>query len=298
MVTARLPRPIGAGARVFDCDGAELPTHVEHDGRSVSWLARDVPSVGWQSYRLVSADAATGWEPLDRNDIANEHYRLQVDPSRGGGVTSLVEIGSGRELIADGKVGNELAVYEEYPAHPEAGEGPWHLLPKGPVVCSSTGAASVQTFDGPLGERVVIRGRIGDVLRYTQTLTLWHGVPRVDCRTTIDEFTGADRLLRVRWPCPVPGALPVSEVGDAVIGRGFGLMHDHGAAGPARRHRTTAPSRPSTPHSSRGRWTTPRTGGSGCPRRPAFASATGCGRCRWPRWCPRTSRRRRRWRVA
>ena len=33
------------------------------------------------------------------------------------------------------------------------------------------------------------------------------------------EFTGADRLLRLRWPCPVPGALPLSEVGDAVIGR-------------------------------------------------------------------------------
>ena len=97
------------------------------------------------------------------------------------------------------------------------------------MVCSSAGAASVQASDGPLGERVVVRGRIGDVLRYTQTLTLWHGVPRVDCRTTIDEFTGADRLLRVRWPCPVPGALPVSEVGDAVIGRGFGLMHERGA---------------------------------------------------------------------
>ena len=33
-------------------------------------------------------------------------------------------------------------------------------------------------------------------------------------------------MLRLRWPCPVPGALPVSEVGDAMIGRGFGLMHD------------------------------------------------------------------------
>jgi alpha-mannosidase len=76
---------------------------------------------------------------------------------------------------------------------------------------------------------VVVHGRIGDVLRYTQTLTLLHGVARVDCKTTIDEFTGADRLLRVRWPCPVPGALPVSEVGDAVIGRGFGLLHERGA---------------------------------------------------------------------
>jgi alpha-mannosidase len=233
VVTARLSRPIGAGVRVFDSDGAELAAHVEHGGRSVSWLARDVPSLGWQSYRLTSAHSADGWEALDGNAIANEHYQLRVDPSRGGGVSSLVEIASGRELIAHGKVGNELAVYEEYPAHPQAGEGPWHLLPKGPVECSSTSTASVQAYRGPLGERVVVRGRIGDVLRYTQTLTLWHGVPRVDGHTTIDEFTGADRLVRLRWPCPVPGALPVSEVGDAVIGRGFGLMHDHGAARPA-----------------------------------------------------------------
>ncbi len=131
-----------------------------------------------------------------------------------------------RELIADGRVGNELAVYEEYPAHPTGGEGPWHLLPKGPVVCSSESPAQVRAYRGPLGQRLVVRGRIGELLRYTQTLTLWNGVARVDCRTTIDEFSGEDRLLRLRWPCPVPGAMPVSEVGDAVVGRGFALLHD------------------------------------------------------------------------
>ena len=187
--------------------------------------------MGWQSYRLVAADAGVGWEPVDGLGIANEHYRLRVDPARGGGVSSLVEIGSDRELIAAGKVGNELAVYDEYPAHPEAGEGPWHLLPKGPVVSSSTGSASVQAFGGPLGERLVVKRRhSADVLRYTQTLTLWHGVARLDCQTTIDEFIGADRLVRLRWPCPVPGACPVSEVGDAVIGRGFALLHDRDGA--------------------------------------------------------------------
>jgi alpha-mannosidase len=226
VVTARLLRPPGARVRVLDSDGAPLPTHVEHGGTSISWLARDVPSVGWQSYRLVTGEGSPGWEPLGGNDIANDQYRLRVDPTRGGGVSSLVEAASGRELIANGKVGNELAVYDEYPAHPGAGEGPWHLLPKGPVVVSSAEPASVQAYRGPLGERLVTRGHIGDVLRYTQIVTLWRGVARVDCSTTVDEFTGADRLLRVRWPCPVPGALPVSEVGDAVIGRGFGLMHE------------------------------------------------------------------------
>ncbi len=224
IVTARLDPPLGAGVRVLDPDGVELPAHVEHDGRSVTWLARDVPSLGWRAYRLVPADHPTGWKPVPGSQIANEHYRLEVDPARGGAVASLVQ--DGRQLIARGRVGNELAVYEEYPSHPTQGEGPWHLLPKGPVVCSSESPAQVQAYHGPLGQRLVVHGRIGTLLRYTQTLTLWRGVARVDCRTAIDEFTGVDRLVRLRWPCPVPGAMPVSEVGDAVVGRGFALLHD------------------------------------------------------------------------
>ena len=63
-------------------------------------------------------------------------------PACGGGVASL--ICDGRQLIADGRVGNELALYEEYPSHPTQGEGPWHLLPKGPVRCSSESPAEVR----------------------------------------------------------------------------------------------------------------------------------------------------------
>ncbi|HEY0228708.1 MAG TPA: NEW3 domain-containing protein, partial [Mycobacterium sp.] len=224
VVTARLDEGRPAGLRVLDADGAELPAHVKDDGRSVSWLATDVPSLGWRAYRLIPAQEATGWTAVPGREIANEHYRLQVDPARGGGVVSLIQ--DGRQLIAGGRVGNELAVYQEYPSHPKQSEGPWHLLPKGPVVGSSESGARVQAYDGPLGQRLVVHGRIDTLLRYTQTLTLWRGVARVECRTTIDEFTGEDRLVRLRWPCPVPGAMPVSEVGDAVVGRGFALLHD------------------------------------------------------------------------
>jgi alpha-mannosidase len=224
IVTARFADALGARVQVLDHDGVALPAMVEHGGTSVSWLARDVPSLGWRSYRVVAGDADSGWESLEGNEIANEHYRLAVDPVRGGGVVSLVR--DGKQLMAAGRVGNELAIYDEYPAHPRGGEGPWHLLPKGPVVGSSESAAEVQAYRSPLGRRLVIRGRIGEVLRYTQTLTLWRGVDRVDCATTIDDFVGEDRLLRLRWPCPVPGAMPVSEVGDAVVGRGFALLHN------------------------------------------------------------------------
>jgi alpha-mannosidase len=219
VVTVRLD----TGARILDADGVEVPSHVENDGRSVSWLAHDVPSLGWRAYRVAAGDTSATWKPLRGKQIANEHYRLVVDPARGGGVSSLLH--DGRELIAEGRVGNELAVYAEYPAHPTGGEGPWHLLPKGPVVSSSESSAEVRAYRSPLGERLVVSGRIGELLSYTQTLTLWRGVDRVDCATTIDDFADADQLLRLRWPCPVQGAMPVSEVGDAVVGRGFALLH-------------------------------------------------------------------------
>ena len=157
VVTARLDEPLGDGVRVTDADGNESPALVEHGGRSVSWLARDIPSLGWRAYHLTADSARTGWEARSGTEIGNGRYRLRVDPARGGAVSSLTD--GGRELLADGKVGNELAVYDEYPAHPDAGEGPWHLLPKGPVVVSSAEPAeSVQCYHSALGERLVVRG--------------------------------------------------------------------------------------------------------------------------------------------
>src|ERR1700737_1134751 len=89
VVTVRLEDPLGAGLRVLDHDGTELPALVEHDGRSVSWVARDVPSLGWRAYRLVAGDTPTAWKPVRGKQIANEHYRLVVDPARGGGGGAL-----------------------------------------------------------------------------------------------------------------------------------------------------------------------------------------------------------------
>ena len=36
------------------------------------------------------------------------------------------------------------------------------------------------------------------------------------------DYAGQDRLFRVRFPVTVDGGAPVSEVGNAVVGRGFG----------------------------------------------------------------------------
>jgi len=144
-----------------------------------------------------------------------------ADPARGGGLTSVLDLSTGRELLTG--LGNELRLYDEYAQHPDMGEGPWHLMPTGHVTGSGQAAAlTARAETSPAGQRLVVTGRVGD-LAYEQVVTLWAGSDQVDFSTRVLDHTGADRLLRVRFPAAVAGALPVSDVAGAVVGRGFAL---------------------------------------------------------------------------
>ncbi|MEU8567378.1 NEW3 domain-containing protein [Streptomyces pathocidini] len=206
-----------------DEDGAPLPA-VAEDGR-LQVVVDGVPGVGYRALRLT-AGTAEAWLPDGGGagfTIGNEFYEVTVDPARGGGVTRLRDLRSGRELVREGEVGNEIVVHEEYPTHPEYGEGPWHLVPNGTIAArSGDRPAEVLVEHSPAGSRITVTVDLG-VCRAVQRLHLWAGVARLDVTTTVDGFDGADRLIRLRWPSAVRGGLPVSEVADAVVGRGFGF---------------------------------------------------------------------------
>jgi alpha-mannosidase len=212
----------------------EATTH--HDGslhRAVLiTVARDVPGLGYRTLHLVAVDGdAARWEPADGTTASSDRWAVTADPVRGGALSGLRHTGSNQELIAAGELANELVVQAEYSAHPSFGEGPWHLVPTGTTTRGRDRAATVARERSAIGERLVISGEVGPV-RYRQVVTVLDGVDRVDCRTTMVDFTGSDDLVRVRFGVGVDGGLPVSEVGDAVIGRGFGLIDVDSAVHP------------------------------------------------------------------
>ncbi|GAA1997384.1 NEW3 domain-containing protein [Catenulispora subtropica] len=251
-VTLEVPAGEGVeGVRLIDDEGARVPFVVEaRNGTElvVAFVAAGVPAMGWRIWYVEfvpvpdpAADPVSGSGAEDRiwrttsdlpASIANEYFEISVDPARGGGLTGIVELGTGRRLLKPGEIGNELRVSEEYPQHPEFGEGPWHLVPNGTVLGSAAApAASVRAEESPIGRRYVVTGSVGEVA-YEQHITLFHGLNRVDFRTRVLDFTGADRLLRVKFPVDLPGARPVSEVAGAVIGRGFALPDSDAAVAP------------------------------------------------------------------
>ncbi|MFJ9902338.1 NEW3 domain-containing protein [Streptomyces sp. NPDC101152] len=201
---------------------AGLPA-VREDGR-LHVVVPDAPGMGLKALPLTEGSVPE-WTPGEGTTIRNEFYEVTVDPARGGGVSALRALTEGgRELLRSGDIGNELVVQEEYARHPRFGEGPWHLTPTGTTAARSRDVrADVHVEHSPAGSRLTVRADLG-LFRYTQRLTLWTGVPRLDVTTTVDGYDGADRLIRVRWPSDVQGGLPVHEVADAVIGRGFGFV--------------------------------------------------------------------------
>ncbi|HET9060886.1 MAG TPA: glycoside hydrolase family 38 C-terminal domain-containing protein [Acidimicrobiales bacterium] len=192
----------------------------------VEFVAHQVPAFGWRCYRVVLGPGPSnsdGWSALQGAVISNEHWRVVADPRRGGCLSSVVEIATGVDLVADGEVANELVVYEEYPTHPQMSEGPWHLMPRRELARSSRAVSAVSAERSCLGERLVISGEIAGA-RYTQVVSLITGQRRIELSIFIHDYDGVDRLVRLRFGFSGQGASPLAETGQSVIGRSRGLV--------------------------------------------------------------------------
>ena len=234
LVEALVPLP-DPGARsiiVRDSAGREVPavtapTAYHPDGTAAEiraqFRASAVPGLGYACYQVERSGQGPGdWAPAEGLSASNERFLVQADPARGGCLSRLVDRRTGRDLLPAGRVANELLVYPEYAQHPQMREGPWHVLPAGPPAGCSDRPARVRAEKSPLGERLVIEGEM-DVMTYTQVVTLLAGSDRVDLTTYLRGFSGADRLVRLRFPVAVEGGLPLAEVGNAVVARNFGF---------------------------------------------------------------------------
>jgi alpha-mannosidase len=243
VVEAVVPLPERGARNVIVRDGTgrevpalSAPTGYHPDGSvseiRVQFLASGVPGLGYHCYSVDrSGQAPANWTPAEGLSVSNERFLVEADPARGGCLSRVVDRQTGRDILADGEVGNELLVYPEYPQHPQMTEGPWHLLPAGPPVGSSARPARVRAEKSLLGERLVIEGEM-DVMAYTQVVTLLTGSRRVGLQTYLRGFSGVDRLVRLRFPAAVTGGIPLAEVGNAVVARSFGFVDADSATAP------------------------------------------------------------------
>lgn len=195
---------------VLDGRGKTRPSSVSAEERypdaslrraAISFLPHDVPAFGYSLYRIETGGSGAsppGTAIAQDNVLENEFYRITVDPSHGG-ISSLVMKSSGKELIAAGVgFGNELIAEVEDDPNPE---GLIHLTGEKHRSSTFTGV-SVQAHSDPLGATLTITGPFQDCTRI-QEITLRPGQRRIDFRTTLEDFSGGDILLKTSFPLAI-----------------------------------------------------------------------------------------------
>ncbi len=215
-----LRRPRGDGIAIVDNSGepravlvdeVELAGDREVEGR-VRFVARDVPALGYDVYYVIPKGSAA---PSRRPDpqIENERWLLVLDAATGA-VRSLLNKSSGREY-ARGLLNHVLAL-QETPEKTGDGRDCWT---SGDNAYATARPESVETVvvDG-MQEMTVTSPFLGGKL--VRRLTLYRGVARIDCETTLIGADLSARLLGVTFAVGGAGHVPVfGERFGAIVGR-------------------------------------------------------------------------------
>ena len=229
------PTTARPGIELRDGDGVRVPFVLETADRdddgtptraTIAFVARDVPALGYRTFRAVPSATSLDEVGLARRSTAHHRERRlrgveSIPPAAAPSPASSTGARA-RSWSDRARSANELRAYREYPNHPLFAEGPWHLTPDGRF-------ASATRLRGR-GHRRGIADRSADPAGRSRSKSraairrsgCGTGVDRVELTTSLHDYRGHDLLFRVRFAAAVEGGAPVSEVGNAVVGRPFG----------------------------------------------------------------------------
>jgi alpha-mannosidase len=219
------------GARVVDAAGRELPAEnrLEAGGRlSATFVAEDVPPVGWKLYWIQSGKPAP---PAGEVEVAglrlqSPRHRLEVN-SRTGNIQSLFDKSLGREFVPAGQECNRLEIYEDRPENWDA----WNIGYTGRQ-WSLDKADSVEVINvSPVRATIRVRKSFLGLSKerysptedypssfFVQDITLYSKLDRIDVRMRADWWE--DHLfLKAAFPVAVSADTATYEIPFAAIQR-------------------------------------------------------------------------------
>jgi alpha-mannosidase len=231
IVTFRHAVPAGFTLRLLDESRQEVPCEVgqtEDDGLAeISFIARNVPPLGYRSYAITTAPPApAGQKTMSDGVLENAALKLEID-LQSGNLKSIFDKRLGRELVTAGEQANKLWVYEDRPEDWDAwnigytGRG-WELNKADKVELVSSGPVKTvyrvdKSFLGFSKEREYPSENFPSSF-FKQYITLYNGLDRVDIRTEADWWE--DHLsLKACFPVAVETDKAFYEIPFAAIGR-------------------------------------------------------------------------------
>ena len=179
----------------------------------VAFLAQEVPGLGYSVYHVVAAakpPQAGELREADRAVIANEHYSVSAAASAGGGLISILDRQTRRQVLdlTRGHPGNEIAALGE---QADRRQPAWTIWTTGAESFSQEQPARVWVERGPARERIIIEGKAPDCAGRRQEIALYPGVRRIHFMTELRGYRGEHQLLAVTFPIALSGCMPIFE---------------------------------------------------------------------------------------
>jgi len=210
-----------SGFEVVDDQGESVAFSVlekeENEGgvRSarIEFIAKGVPSVGYSTFYVRPIDEAKLPEWKSRpgaTSIENEYLKVSIDPSRGGGISSILDKKTGKEFVPPDAehLANEIAALKE---KNDRHEPSWEFHTTGERLFSRDFPAEVSvSTSGPVS-KIKVTGRLGEKCQLVREIWLRKGIRRIDLRTEIHGYNGEDDLFVALFPTNVEGGAPTYE---------------------------------------------------------------------------------------
>lgn len=196
-------------------DPAKVPLISEAE---IEFVARDVPSLGYRTffvYPLMSKRKLASKLPgtAATNSIENEFYRITVDPQRGGAIRSIYDKAIGREIVrtSEDHFANEVGVLTEELSKKNVTYPAWEFWTTGARHFSTGAPARVSITNEGATHRLLIEGHLPNVRGFRQTIELYDRVKRINFRTELIDYRGANELFVVNFPLLLTGGALVTE---------------------------------------------------------------------------------------
>jgi alpha-mannosidase len=225
VVRAKVELPAGAAAiEIVDSDGrAVLSQPVKSDGpvRDVTFLAEDVPSLGYRVFYARPAAAAEKQKGAvqasvegDVATLSNASLTVILD-LKTGCITHLVDKKTGFDAIASGGCGNEIEAFKDTPYDYDA----WNIDP-GTLdhFTSLSHLDSAALTEGDPLRATITTTRAWQHSKITQEISLSAGMDRVDIASVV-EWHEQHVLLKAAFPLAASAPMATYEIPYGTIER-------------------------------------------------------------------------------
>ncbi|MCK4298680.1 MAG: alpha-mannosidase, partial [Planctomycetes bacterium] len=197
---------------VTTADGKPLATQAVREGRRSRLLfqAPDVPSMGYVTFdvRGTTSRAAVASDlQVGKRKLENE--RLRVSLNAAGQITSIHDKRAGREVLAEGGMGNQLQLFEDKPVTTDAWDIDIYYLDKAPVVLKASSVTV--TAQGPVKASLEMTYETRAGSRIVQEVALYAGEPMLVFNTQVD-WHETDKMLKAAFPVAVHSRRATYEI--------------------------------------------------------------------------------------